>query len=167
MANRNRRMPKRKASIEYSEQFRRVFGTSPRATKELQPDEPLQLNKTTGGGGDVDARPSLDRSAGGFLLTGGDVVYGLLNLQGIKDPDRWLKRHRAPVALAAAGVKRYVAEDVLRWAAMKFAPTEEGQRAILAIAETMRAARTSTEPNLLTGGRPKLGTLMAPDTKGQ
>jgi hypothetical protein len=130
-------MAKRKTRADYSERFQQVFGTNPRPAGTTASEDSSQPNATTGGTEEKSARPLPDRSAGGYLLTAQDVVHGLLNLREITDPDRWLKRHNAPVALAAGGVKRYVAAETLRWAAERFSPNEQGKRALLAIAESL------------------------------
>ena len=42
------------------------------------------------------ARPTCEHAAGAHLfLNAEEVVHGLLNLSSIRDPDRWLKRHKA------------------------------------------------------------------------
>jgi hypothetical protein len=95
----------------------------------------------SGAGTKRDVRPSSGGIAGvRFLLSAEAVVHDLLNLSEIRDPERWLKRHGAPVAMDTRQCKRYLAPDVLRWAAAKFAPTAKSQAALLALAENIQAA---------------------------
>jgi hypothetical protein len=94
--------------------------------------------QTGAGGATTEPGASLtyETAAGtSFFLSGEQVVHSLLNLKGIRDPDRWLKRHKAPVALDTGHEKRFLAADILRWAAEKFAPEESSRRSLLALAE--------------------------------
>src|SRR5215469_14942812 len=61
-----------------------------------------------GDGATTDARSSDHSATGGIFLTGAEVVHGLLRLNDIRDPDRWLRRHGAPVAFHTGSAKRYL-----------------------------------------------------------
>ena len=57
------------------------------------------------------------------FLSAEEVVHDLLNMPSIGDPERWLKRHRAPVALNTGRIKRFLAAEILEWAKTKFGPS--------------------------------------------
>lgn len=135
-------MASRKDSKQYADRFQQVFGAGPRLHGESEMSQLPATKTTVDGAAGLSARPLPDRAVGGFLLTGEQVVHGLLNLRGIRDSDRWLKRHRAPAALTAGGVKRYLGAEVLRWAAAKFAPSEESKDALLAIAKSLEVDKS-------------------------
>lgn len=90
----------------YDARIREVFGKKAISDNPTQPPR----NESTSGTGTTSARPACEAAAGAFhFLTGEEVVHGLLNMPKICDPDRWLKRHKAPVALDMGHSKRFLA----------------------------------------------------------
>ena len=142
-------MASHKRNEQYAERFEQVFGDKP-LRHDASPDGSARVRTAAGGTAEEFARPSLDRAAGGFFLTAEEVVHDLLNLGNIRDPGRWLKRHKAPVALAAGGAKRYLAAHILRWAATRFCPNEQGRSTLLAIAESSEKSPFGVGPNDMT-----------------
>lgn len=111
---------------------------------------PQVFNPTSGASGvpiDQGVRPQSERVAGAhFLLSADEAVHDLLNLREIRDPERWLKRHRAPVAIDTGHTKRFLAAEILRWAADKFAPADAGRQALRDLADSQFAtARKPTD----------------------
>jgi len=133
-------MAKEKTSETYQERTSRLFGAMD-APPTLDRTAPNGKRQASAGGEQQipEARPSTPLAVGTFLLTGTDAVHGILNLPEITDPDRWLKRHGAPVAMNTGGMKRYLASDILRWAATKFGTSESGSRAMCSLADTLES----------------------------
>ena len=124
----------RDTTTKYEERSREVFGTrqSPRSRERSVPD-----NGAGGGIPKNDARPVCEPAAGArILLTPEQVVHDLLNLRAIRDPGRWLKRHGAPVAIDTGHEKRFLAAEVLQWAAAKFSPDEASRESLQALGES-------------------------------
>jgi hypothetical protein len=134
-------MTKEKKGESYQDRSARLFGSTGGRSSSDQIELPPQHRIGAGGGRQKnEARPSSTPLAVGTILhTATDVVHGLLNLRQITDPDRWLKRHGAPVALDTGGMKRYLAADILRWAAAKFGTCESSNRAMCSLAETLES----------------------------
>lgn len=121
-------------TTKYDERARDVFGVhqSIRSRERSAPD-----NGAGGGIPKNDARPACEPAAGAcILLTPEQVVHDLLNLRAIRDPGRWLKRHGAPVAIDTGHEKRFLAGEVLRWAAEKFCPGDASRESLKALGET-------------------------------
>jgi len=125
-----------KSQADYDARRERIFG----ATKnEKGPARKRDAeNDTSGVAPQQGARPTCEHAAGvDIFLTADQAVHGLLNLRSIRDPGRWLKRHGAPVALDTGHEKRFLAADVIRWAAEKFGPDESGRSTLAAIADSL------------------------------
>ena len=123
----------------YNAHYKRVFGTVPVTTVRHTFSEKSQTASAELGEADLRETHALRTLAGaGPLLTAEEVVHALLALMEIRDPERWLRRHGAPVALCAGHSKRYLAADVLEWAAGKFAPSEQSKQALLNLAASCR-----------------------------
>lgn len=77
----------------------------------------------------------------GLLFTAVQVVHDVLALTEIRDAERWLKRHGAPVALDTGHTKRYLLPEILEWAAETFTPQEKSKAALRDLAREFRTAR--------------------------
>jgi hypothetical protein len=126
-----------KRRADYDARAQQIFETNKRTTFKQLAAQEAELVSGAETNGKV--RPSCDGVAGDrFLLSAEAVVHGLLNLPVIRDPERWLKRHGAPVALHTGQYRRYLAADILGWAADKFAPTAASRAALLSIAQELQ-----------------------------
>lgn len=139
----NHPMPNRR-DAEYDVRCRQVFGSHAAMPHRKIDNQSEDIPATASGAEKYEsARPTRDRAAGpGMLLSAEDVVHDLLNLPGITDPGRWLRRHGAPVALDTGHAKRYLAAQVIPWAAEKFASDEASRTALLALTSTHSTVRT-------------------------
>ena len=146
----------------YDARIREVFGKKAISDNPTQPPR----NESTSGTGTTSARPACEAAAGAFhFLTGEEVVHGLLNMPKICDPDRWLKRHKAPVALDMGHSKRFLAAQILRWAAEKFSPANEGRKSLLTLAARVQpCADFANENQYSIGSVPAASNMPSPGT---
>jgi hypothetical protein len=134
-----RKIMKRAKNSSYEARYEGLFG-KPLKNAMAQQNEPERNTIRADRGETADkARPAVRRPVGaGILLTAEEIVHGLFALSTISDPERWLKRHGAPVALDTGHAKRYLLADTLDWAAQLFAPTEQSRATLREIAEAIR-----------------------------
>ena len=128
-------MSRGSSGVSYDARIREVFGKKAMSGNPAQPPR----SESTSGTRTTTAGPACETAAGAsHFLTAEEVVHGLLNMPEICAPDRWLKRHKAPVALDMGHTKRFLAPQILRWAAEKFSPVGEGQKSVLALADSFQ-----------------------------
>ena len=132
-------MPGRVSDTNYDTRCTEVFGKSLRSAVPTFRERSVPSKGASGASMTNCASPACERAAGaGLLLSDEEIVHGLLNLPGIRDPGRWLKRHKAPVALNTGRVKRYLAADILRWAAETFVSGETSRKTLVAMADSLQ-----------------------------
>lgn len=109
------------SDMNYDSRCENIFGRAIPATSCAEDKRPRTSGRASVARTTESASSACESDAGPPLfLSAEQVVHDLLNMPKIRDPERWLKRHRAPIALTAGRTKRFLAEDIVAWARLKF-----------------------------------------------